>query len=158
METTLLVIDWFTCAESRLLSIHKPFLKFVKVAQNVRRWKQNVKYVTSSTQISAPNFEWYDSPHKFAAIFDQKSEGNWSFSIFLLTPALLILIFFLRWCVSRWSGMHCHDADRMWSRNWALIRNKFKSEKAMSPDCILTLRFVNELKCVTSARGCHLKI
>ena len=92
LETSISVIDWFTRAESWLISIQNPFSTFVKMEHPVQRWKKSVQYVSSSIETATLKFEWGDSLHKFAAIVNRTSEGYGSFST-LLALALLMLIF-----------------------------------------------------------------
>ena len=75
-ETTILVLDWFPHARSRLVNIHIPFSTFEKVENPVWRWKQSVQSASPSTRTLAPKFERYDPRVKFAALFDWKSEPS----------------------------------------------------------------------------------
>ena len=86
----------------------------------------------SLTKTLAPKFEWCDSLHKFTAIVDRKSEGNWSFST-LLTLALLMFIFLTVKCVNvicdvlRWRRQTVvwelsfnYEQIQLWKHNIAL--------------------------------------
>ena len=130
-ETTILVTDGFPRAKSWRISIHNLFSTFERVEHPVRRWKQGVQSVSLSPQTSVPKFEWCDPPLKFVAIFDRKSEGNWSFST-LLNLALLMLIFLTLMCFKvisdalRWRRQNVfmeisfhYEQNQLWKYNIA---------------------------------------
>ena len=130
-ETTILVIDGFPRAKSWRISIHNLFSTFERVEHPVRRWEQGVQSVSLSPQTSVPKFEWCDPPLKFVAIFDRKSEGNWSFST-LLNLAFLMLIFLTLMCFKvisdalRWRRQNVfmelsfhYEQNQLWKYNIA---------------------------------------